>query len=109
MAEAKPQEIATQCILHDSRLKSIERAVNESNVNIKNLAEQLVSAEGYIPRIHERLSLVESSAERAHERLDTHSANIDKVEGSHNALAIKVAGVVASLVVLFDYLVGKLL
>ena len=110
MAEGKEDfSIPAYCALAHKNLDMIQQTLTETNTEVKNLSAQLISAEGYIPRIHERLSLVESSAERAHERLDSEHVEIQSVKNSHNALAVKVAGMVALIVVALDFVIGKFL
>jgi septal ring factor EnvC (AmiA/AmiB activator) len=101
------QDMPAFCVLARKNLEEIQRAVESTTLEVQNLSKQLVSADGYIPRIHERLSLLESSAERAHARIDSNEKDIDQNKRSHNALAIKVAGFVAALVALAQFLIGK--
>lgn len=97
-----------QCVLHGERLKNIDEAVNSTKIAVEELQHQLVSAEGYIPRIHTRLSLVETATERAHERIDDQSSIIKEVKRSHTSLAIKVASAVAVLAIIAEIILTRL-
>lgn len=105
--EFNDKDVPVYCVLAHKNLDSIQRMLAETNSEIKNLSSQLISAEGYIPRIHERLSLVESSAERAHSRLDLHRNELESTKKTHNSLAVKVASIAAILSWVGYFLIGK--
>jgi chromosome segregation ATPase len=105
---AEEEQLPTYCTMAHKNLENIEKMLVETSAEIKNLSIQLISAEGYIPRIHERLSIVELSAERAHSRLDAHDGGIEAVQKSHNALAVKVAGLVAVIMTLLHFAITNL-
>jgi hypothetical protein len=103
------QDVPVHCVLAHKNLSDIQKMITETNAEVKNLSAQLISANGYIPRIHERLSIVELSAERAHSRLDVQRHDIDTGRDHQNSLAVKVGGLVAVLSGLVYFLIGKVM
>jgi hypothetical protein len=97
------EEFPSYCILANGQLDGMDKKLDK----IGKQVESLVSMDGPISRIQQRLAIVEGAADRAHTRIDSANSSIEVVKKSHNALAVKVAGFVAALVTLANFLVGK--
>ena len=105
MADEQESTYPAQCLLHNERLKRIDKNVNA----ITGKLDALLDLDGPISRMQQRLVTVEGTADRAHERIDDTEIDIKHISKSHTSLAIKVAGVMAPLAAAIGALISKVL